>query len=90
MTLQQCKDYIARKYSVDNFNLTVWMTDEAAELYAILKESPKEEESQEELWDEAQLKVKENLGTYSNDLVCDLARWAIEALKPHYNLTRKP
>ena len=33
-TLQECKDIIAKKYSIDNFQLTVWMTDEAAELYA--------------------------------------------------------
>lgn len=33
-TLQQCKDFIAKSHSVDPLNLTVWMSDEAAELYA--------------------------------------------------------
>lgn len=51
--------------------------------------NPVQQESQEELWDEAQLMVKEHLGSYSNDLVCDLARWAVEALKKHYMITRK-
>lgn len=47
-------------------------------------------ESQEDTWGEAQLAIKTKLGTYSNDLVCDLARWAIEALKEGgFNLTRK-
>ena len=49
-----------------------------------------EQESQEELWNEAQNFVKNHLGTYSNDLVCDLARWAIEEMKKHYIITRKP
>lgn len=34
MTLQEAKDHIAKKYTVDLYNLTVWMSDEAAELYA--------------------------------------------------------
>jgi hypothetical protein len=46
-------------------------------------------ESQEELWSEAQDFIKNKLGTYSNDLVCDLARWAVEAIKDKYVLTRK-
>jgi hypothetical protein len=41
MTLEEAKRIIAIKHNVDTFNLTVWMTDEAAELYARSK------------WDEA-------------------------------------
>lgn len=41
MTLQEAKEQIAKKYTVDLYNLTVWMSDEAAELYARSK------------WDEA-------------------------------------
>lgn len=43
----------------------------------------------QDVWNEAQLTVKRKLGTYSNDLVSDLARWAIEALKEHFTITRK-
>lgn len=50
---------------------------------------PEPEESQEELWGEAQLTVKSALAVYSNDNVVDLARWAIEALQKYYTIQRK-
>lgn len=57
--------------------------------FATITPIHKEEESQEEIWTEAQLRIKSHLGTYSNDLVCDLARWAVEALQKDFTITRK-
>lgn len=49
----------------------------------------KKEESQDELWSEAQDDIKNKIATYSNDVVCDIARWAVEALQDKWDITRK-
>lgn len=46
-------------------------------------------EEKEEIWDEAQLAIRSRFKLYSNDVICDLSRWAIEALKERFTITRK-
>jgi hypothetical protein len=75
--------YYEKDCSTDSF----YNTKKVARILPIVE---KPEETQDDLWIEAQSDVKSYLSTYSNDLVCDLARWAIEALKNKYIITRKP
>lgn len=46
MTLEEAKRVIAIKHSVDTYNLTVWMADESAELYASQKCKALQEENE--------------------------------------------
>lgn len=58
--------------------------------YKLVKvEEPVNEESQDELWLSAEHDIKLSIGTYNSDLICNIARWAVDALKVKYKLQRK-
>jgi hypothetical protein len=53
------------------------------------KQPDQKEETQEELWREAESIVSASLGTYKTILSDKMAKWAIDELKKQFTLTRK-
>lgn len=88
-----CRDCADENGTCPSSGLPCDPTEEVIEVFKRLKQSTtpeKEPQEYQDVWNDAQLSIKSKLATYSNDLVCDLARWAIEALKEGgFTITRK-